>query len=55
MIGRMPILGEDDIAELRTEAVDQGNNLVTARYGEIATWAKVILDIDDNQNVGRSD
>ena len=51
----MPILGEDDVAELVGKAVDDRHDLIAARYGERAVRTKIVLHVDDDQNVAVAD
>jgi len=51
MPGRVPVLGQDHIAENGAYAIDDGNDLVAAGYAERAVWTEIILNIDGNQCV----
>jgi hypothetical protein len=42
----MPILRRDDQLELRNEPIRDTHDLVSMRHLERATWAKVVLNID---------
>ena len=55
VIGRMPVLDENDVLEQRRDAMDGRNHLVSAGNGKRATGAKVVLDIGDDENVVRID
>ena len=52
---RMPILGEDHVGEARGELVDNGDDLVAVRHGEIAAGAEVVLHVDDQQAIAIGD
>ena len=47
----MPVLGQDDVRELAGEPIDQGNDRIPVRHRERAARAKVVLHIDDDQNL----
>jgi hypothetical protein len=47
MIGRMPILRENDVLETRRDATNGRDNLVAARNCERTAGAKIILHVDD--------
>ena len=51
MAARMPVLGQDHVAEARGQAVDDRHDLVAARHGERAARAEIVLDVDDEQDV----
>ena len=51
MSGRMPILCEDDIAEIFGKPVDDRHHLVAAWYGKGAVRTEVVLHVDDNKGV----
>ena len=51
----MPVLREDDVAELRAKPVDDRHDLIAARYGERAVRTKIVLHVDDDQNVAVAD
>src|SRR5262249_13583372 len=51
MIGRMPILGQDDVWKPRSQSVDDRNHFVAARNRKGATRAEIVLNIDHEQNV----
>src|SRR6202040_2646870 len=55
MSGRMPVLREDDVAELLAKPVDDRHDLIAARYGERAVRTKIVLHVDDDQNVAVAD
>jgi hypothetical protein len=57
MSRRVPVLGQDHVAENTAQAVDDGNDLITAGYGQRTAGAEIILNIDDDQGVllGRVD
>ena len=52
---RVPVLGQDDMIELRCERVDTGNDLVAALNLERAAGQEVKLHIDNKENVGGSE
>jgi hypothetical protein len=51
VVGGMPVLGEDDVLEERSDLVNDGNDLVAARDGQSPVWAEVILHVDDEEEV----
>src|SRR6476620_5787861 len=51
MVARMPILGEHDVNEPAGETIDLGNDFVPARHRQTTARAKIILNIDDDQDV----
>ena len=51
MVRGMPILGEDRVGEAFEEAIDGGDHLVAPRDGERAAGAKVVLDVDGDEDV----
>ena len=51
----MPILGEDHMGEARGELIDDGDNLVAVRHGEIAAGAEIVLHVDHQQHVAIGD
>ena len=55
MAGRMPILRQDHVLERAGNAIDEGNGFIGSRNGERASSAKVILDVDDEQDIGFAD
>ena len=50
MAARMPILCQHDVAEFCGQPVDDRHHVVTARHGERAAGAKVVLYIDDDED-----
>jgi hypothetical protein len=52
VIAGMPVLGKDDVVELRGESVDAGENGVAVGNGERAAGEEVELHIDDEEGVG---
>ncbi len=55
VIGRMPVLRENDVLEQRRDAMDGRNHLVSQGNGKRAAGAKVVLHIGDDENVVRID
>src|SRR5215468_5373096 len=55
MIPGMPILGQHDIGEKRPKAIDSRDDLVAMGYRKVATGTEVILNVDDEQDIGRAD
>ena len=51
VLGRMPVLGENDVVELLRESVDDGNNLIAFGDSECSTRHEVVLDVDDEESV----
>ncbi len=49
--GRVPVLGQDDIAEALGERVDRLDDLVAPRDGKTAAGEEVVLDVDDDKDV----
>ena len=49
MSGRMPILCEDDIAEIFGKPIDDRHHLVAARYRKGAVRTEVVLHVDHNK------
>jgi hypothetical protein len=52
VLGRVPVLGEEDVVEAAGESVDERENFVAAGYGECATGHEVGLEIDQEERVG---
>src|SRR5262249_1308132 len=48
---RMPVLGQDHVAETPRQPVDDRHHLVAARHGERAARTEVVLDVDNDENV----
>ena len=51
MIARMPVLGQNHMAEGVGDAVDHRNHVLAARHGKCASIAEVILHVNHQQNV----
>ena len=51
MSGRMPILCQDDIAEIFGKQVDDRHYLVALRHGKGAVRTEVVLHVDHNEGV----
>ena len=51
MRGGVPVLGEDDVPEFGSDAVNDGDHRVAVGYGQRATGAEVVLHVDDNEDV----
>lgn len=52
---RVPVLGEDDVTEERRDLVDRRDDGIAVGNGELATGTEVVLHIDDEKDVLRSD
>jgi hypothetical protein len=50
--GGVPVLRKDDVGEFFRESVDDRNDLVGVRYGQVAAGHEVILNVDDEECVG---
>jgi len=55
MIGRVPVLSENDVLEARRGAMDGLDDFVSAGNGERSAGTKIILHVDDEENVVRID
>src|SRR5208337_3808693 len=55
VIGWMPILGEDDVPKARRYAHDRRNHLVAAGHRQRSAGTKIVLHVDDDQNVAGFD
>lgn len=53
VVGRMPILGEDDVPESGGERVDEWNDRVSVGDLEGSAETEVVLEIDDEKSVVR--
>lgn len=51
MVGRVPVLGEQDVLEQRRDAMDGGDHGISARHGECSAGAEIILHVDDDEDV----
>src|SRR3546814_10942465 len=51
MVRRVPVLGQQDMRELPAEPIGERHDLVAAGYGERAIRAKVVLQVDGQENV----
>ena len=49
--GRVPVLRQHHAVEPRGEAVDDRHDLVAARNGKGAAGAKIVLHVDDDEDV----
>ena len=49
--GRVPILRQHHVAEAAGQAIDRRHDFIAVRDGKIAIRTKVILNIDDQQDV----
>jgi len=52
MVGRVPVLGQDDLREKRRKAMDRPDDRVPIGNGKRASRAEVVLDVDDDEDVG---
>ena len=55
VIARVPVLGEDDVGEVRRDAMDRLDDGVAIGHGERAAGAEVILYVDDEEDVSGED
>src|SRR5215469_5550452 len=55
MSGRMPILREDDVAEMPGEVIDERHHLIATRHGQGAVGAEIVLYVDDDESVAVAD
>ena len=53
--GRVPVLGEDDDWKASGETIDRLDHRVPIRHGQCPTATEIVLNIDDDQCVGRLD
>ncbi len=53
MIGWMPVLGEQDMAENLSKAIDRCNHLLPAGDGQGSTRQKILLHVHDQKNIIR--
>ena len=51
MSGRMPILREDDIAEVLRKSIDDRHDLIAARHRKRAVRTKIVLHVDHDEDV----
>ncbi len=53
MMERMPVLSQDDVWEYRlfSERVDERDNLVAVMGSKRATFTKVVLYVNDDENL----
>ena len=55
MTCRVPVLGQHDMGKALRQAIDDRNDVMTARNREIAAGAEIILHIDDQQYIAIAD
>ena len=55
MRGGVPILGEDDVPEFGSDAVNDGDHRVAIGYGQRAARTEVVLHVDDDKDVMEGD
>src|SRR5262249_15652159 len=55
MAGRMPVLCQQHMPESLSNVVDKRNDLIAAWHSQRAAGAKVVLDIDHEQNIAIPD
>ena len=54
--GRMPVLGEEDVAEVAAEGVDAGDEIkASANFERSAFEEEVVLHVDDEESVVRTE
>jgi hypothetical protein len=51
VMGGVPVLGEDDVFEVRRDLMNDRDDGISARNGELPAGAEVVLDVDDEKNV----
>src|SRR5207302_8710825 len=51
MAARVPVLGQDDMRETLGETVDRRHDLVALRHRQRAAGQKIVLQVDDQQNI----
>src|ERR1700733_1315599 len=51
VLGGVPVLRKDDMGEFFGESVDDGNDLVAVRYGQVAPGHEVVLNVNDEEGV----
>ena len=51
MTGRMPILGQDDVAETLRQTVEGRDDFIAVWHCQSAGGAKVVLGIDDEEHI----
>ena len=51
MTGRVPVLRENNVLEVRGDLVNRRDHSVTFGNSKRSAGAKIVLDVDDNQNV----
>jgi hypothetical protein len=47
VLGGVPVLRKDDVGEFLCESVDDRNDLVTVRYGQVSAGHEVVLNVND--------
>ena len=52
MVGRVPVLRQDDVLEVVDELVDDGHDLVAACNAKRAAGTEIVLQIDNDQCLG---
>src|SRR5690606_32369188 len=52
--GRVPVLGQDHVLEAPREPVYQRHDGIALGHGERAAGAEIVLDVDDEEDVGRA-
>jgi hypothetical protein len=52
VLGRVPVLGKEDVVEAASESVDGGEDLVAAGNGKGAAGHEVGLEVDEEEGVG---
>lgn len=48
---RMPVLREDDVAEMRGETIDEGHDFIATRHGQCTVGTEIVLYVDDDKGV----
>jgi hypothetical protein len=51
VVGRVPVLCEDDVLEACGQTVDHGNDCIAVGNGKSASEAEVALEIDEQEQV----
>jgi hypothetical protein len=55
MPARMPVLRQHNMGKLCCQRVDHGHDFVAARHREAAARAKIMLDVDNQEDVVLAD
>ena len=55
MPGSVPVLGENDVLEVRRDVMDDRDDFVAAGHGQCPAGTEIVLNVDDEENVVRGD